>query len=251
MSRGEGSLAPLRVLGAVATPLVREGLRIAIGQASGLVWLGATANVHAVRGSLGQLRPQVVLLDNALDPRGELIRSLGAADPTVTVVALLDDRAVVDEYVRIAKAAGAHGVVAASATPARLAAAIRNAHHSRWFVDPELVKIRIDVRPPVPVPAATALSERQRQVLDMIADGMSSVTIAERLMVSPETVRSHIKLLLRRLGAKDRAHAVSRAYQLGVLAAPDGRLADSTPWRSCQRRPSRQSPGCGAAAPRQ
>lgn len=223
----------LRVLAVEATPLVREGLRIAIGQATGLGWLGATASAQAVRASLPRLRPHVVLLDSTLDPRGEFIRDLVAADTALTVVALLGDRQPVVEYLRTAQQAGAHGLVARAATPANLAAAILRAHSTRWFVDPGLARPAPRALPAPTAPVerieqrveptvSVALSGRQRQILDMIADGMSSVTIAEKLVVSPETVRTHIKQLLRRLGAKDRAHAVARAYQLGVLAAPNG-----------------------------
>ena len=223
MTRAVTCPATLRVLAAEATPLVREGLRIAIGQATGLGWLGATASAHGVRDSLPRLRPDVLLLDSTLDPHGGLIRTLVEANPRLTVVAMLGDRQPADQYLRTARLAGAHGLVARAATPAGLAAAILRAHSTRWFVDPDLDRPAQRPAPVKPVPALEhPLSGRQLQILTMIADGMSSVTIAERLVVSPETVRTHIKQLLRRLEAKDRAHAVARAYQLGVLDAPTG-----------------------------
>jgi DNA-binding NarL/FixJ family response regulator len=63
------------------------------------------------------------------------------------------------------------------------------------------------------------LSPRQREVLELLAAGMTSAAIAERLVVSVETVRTHVKGLLRRLGAKDRTHAISLAYQRGLLSS--------------------------------
>ncbi|HWC82842.1 MAG TPA: response regulator transcription factor [Pseudonocardiaceae bacterium] len=218
MMRAPAAPNSLPVLAVQATPLIRDGLRIAIGKTTGLTWTGCTADVHAVRASLPRLRPRVVLLDSALDPDGSLIRELTKADSTLTVVVLLDDRQSVAGYARIAKMAGARGVVAATATPANLVAAILSAHRSPWFVDPDLVRVPKFERPFVSsTPGTVALSERQRQILGMIMDGMGSAAIAERLVVSPETVRSHVRLLLRRLGARDRAHAVARAYQLGVV----------------------------------
>lgn len=224
----------LRVLAVEATPLVCEGLRSVIEHTAGMRWLGATASPRAVRAGLPQLHPDVVILDSALDPRGDVIRELVGADPALTVVALLDDQQRTAGYLHAARVAGAHGLLRRGTAPAGLVAAIIRAHNSRRFVDPGLVPVNGATPAPRPRPASgpqTVLSVRQRQILDMIAAGMSSPAIAEKLVVSPETVRTHIKQLLRRLDARDRAHAVARAYQLGVLPAPgwqsgNGRRAD-------------------------
>jgi DNA-binding NarL/FixJ family response regulator len=214
-----GPTATLRVLAVEATPLVREGLRKVIEQAAGLRWLGATGSPHAVRGGLPRLHPNVVVLDSALDPRGGLIHDLVTANAELTVVALLNDHHRTATYLRIAQSAGAHGLVRRSTAPETLVAAILRAHYTRWFVDPDLVPVPGTPPEHRPIDSTdTLLSARQRQVLDLIAAGLNSQGIAEKLVVSPETVRTHIKQLLRRLEARDRAHAVSRAYQLGVLS---------------------------------
>lgn len=225
MSADPRSSATLRVVALEATPLVREGLRLVIQQAGGLVWLGATGSPHAVRGGLPRLRPDVAILDSALDPRAGLIRDLADADPTLTVVALLNDPQRTADYMRTARVAGAHGLVRRGTAPANLVAAIVRARSTRWFVDPSLIPANgLPARPRPSGGPNDLLSVRQRQVLDMIAGGMSSPDIAAKLVVSQETVRTHTKQLLRRLGATGRAHAVARAYQLGLLA-PAGQHA--------------------------
>ncbi|MFC7616332.1 response regulator transcription factor [Actinokineospora soli] len=71
-------------------------------------------------------------------------------------------------------------------------------------------------------PADTGISDRQRSVLELIAMGHSNSAIADRLGVSTETIRTHVKALLVRLAARDRAHAVARGYQQGILLATPG-----------------------------
>lgn len=209
----------LRVVAVDATPLVRAGLRTVIEHAAGLHWLGAVEHPQTMLAALTKVRPHIVILDSAVDPLGTLIRDLIATAPAPTVVALFDEHHRSAAHLRTARVAGAHGMVRHDATPTRLVTAIRHAHATGRFVDPDLVPADEPRQRPASAPLLTS---RQREVLDMIAEGMSEGAIAARLVVSQDTVRSHIKHLRQRLGAKDRAHAVARGYHLGVLPAPVG-----------------------------
>jgi DNA-binding NarL/FixJ family response regulator len=188
-------------------PLVREGLRDVLRRA-GLRWVGATSTPQVPQ----DVRVDVVLVDSVLDPNAALIRTLVQGRSTPTVLALVDDVRPMADFPRVAKAAGAHGLVSLRAEPVALVTAILRAHHAR----------RSSARTPPPAPREAArppaaLSPRQLQVLTLIADGLTAPDIAESLAVGTETVRTHIKGLLQKLGAKDRTHAVSIAYRTGVL----------------------------------
>jgi DNA-binding NarL/FixJ family response regulator len=206
----------LRVVAIDETPLVRVGLRLVIEQQAGLHWLGATDSHTALRTGLPRLRPHVVLVDGAVDPDGCLVRDLIDGDSALTVVALLHDHQRSAASLRAIRLAGAHGLVRREAPPADLVRAIVAAHANRWFVDPGLAEPDNREREPV----EPLLTPRQQQILGMIANGMTESAITEQLVVSQDTVRSHIKHLRRRLGARDRAHAIARAYCLGVLPMP-------------------------------
>ncbi len=113
-------------------------------------------------------------------------------------------------------AAGVHGLVWHAAPPERILQAIRLARTDGRYLDPMLVPLVPQVRTPAPG-RARPLSNREDQVLRLIADGLSNQAIAERLSLSVETVRTHIKGLLRKLAARDRAHAVAIGFRLGLL----------------------------------
>ncbi|AHH98797.1 response regulator transcription factor [Kutzneria viridogrisea] len=206
----------LRVLAIDATPLVRVGLRIVIEQAAGLEWLGATDNPNELRRGLSTLLPHIVIVDGAVDPYGHLVRDLVGENPRLTVVALLHDHQRTDVWLRTVRDAGAHGVVRRDAAPSSLVTAVVSAYTTRRFIDPGL---RVAGHRG-PDNADTLLTPRQHEILRMIASGIREATIAEKLFVSPATVRTHIKQLRGRLGARDRAHAIARAFSLGLLPLP-------------------------------
>lgn len=208
---------PVRVAAVDAIPLVREGLRMVIDQAAGLHWLGATRNPQAMRDRVRELRPHVVIVDSAVDPRGELVRDLVAADAGIAVLTLFRDQHCTPASVRAAQSAGARGLLRWDTDPAALVAAIRSARTSRRFVDPGLAPLTSAPTQPEPAPDSQLLTARQSQVLTMIAEGLSERDIADTLLVSHDTVRTHIKQMRQRLGARDRAHAVARGYLLGLL----------------------------------
>ena len=114
------------------------------------------------------------------------------------------------------RANGAHGLVPHSAPPERIMAAIRRSRTDGQHLDPALADLVTGGLASMSV-AGRPLSRREDEVLRLIADGYSNQGIATALVVSIETVRTHIKSLLRKLSARDRAHAVSLGYRAGLL----------------------------------
>lgn len=203
------------------TPLVREGLTALINRTAGVRFLGS-AEAAAVGLRLCQrLRPDVVLVDAALDPRGQLAHILSGSGSAATgntrVVLLIDDAHRTPQYVGGALAAGVAGVLRRAAQPADLVRAIQAAHTEGRYVDPALAPM---LAAPTTRPQAQPrqpLSRRELQVLELIADGLENQAIADLLYVSVETVRTHVKSILRKLSSRDRTHAVAVAFRSGVL----------------------------------
>jgi DNA-binding CsgD family transcriptional regulator len=107
--------------------------------------------------------------------------------------------------------------------------AIRRTHLERRYLDPELAALATGLGLRHTVTARQPLSRREYQVLQLISDGLENQAIAKSLFVSVETIRTHVKSILRKLHARDRAHAVAVAFRLGVLVAHRETPANDVP----------------------
>jgi DNA-binding NarL/FixJ family response regulator len=206
----------LRVLVVDALPLAGFGLRALVDSTAGLAWCGAVNNIEAALSVAARLRPHVVLIDSCLDPEASGAHRLLGPDRVSTVIGLVhNDKPGAARYMRAARSAGVAGLVARSSAPGVIVAAVRAAHSGRPFFDPELATLQsagvVEAEHRMP------LSDRQQQILRLIAQGRRNGDIADTLFVSVETVRTHVKEILRRLSAHDRAHAVARGYEAGLL----------------------------------
>ncbi|ANZ42765.1 transcriptional regulator [Lentzea guizhouensis] len=190
-------------------PLYREGLSSLVRRTTGLRWLGATGHRHAAVRLLEHLRPDVLLIDSMLDPVGRLTRALVERDRGLVVIGLVRDAHTHANYVTTALEAGVRGVVPRSAEPEQVVRVIAESLRTRGYVHPDL---RCTERP--------TLTRREYEVLTLISDGLENQEVAEQLTVSVETVRTHVKGILRKLSARDRTHAVSLAYRSGLLLSP-------------------------------
>ena len=173
-----------------------------------------------------RFRPNVVLVDSALDPRNQLSRTLIGSDVELAVVLLVGDAHRTTQYVGNGIAAGVHGLLPRSVEPMQLVDAVRTVYDGRSYVDPTLAQVVSAPGNRAPVhngDGQRALSRREFQVLHLISDGLENQAIAKILFVSVETVRTHVKSILRKLAARDRTHAVAVAFRSGVLTADDGR----------------------------
>lgn len=210
---------PTGVLAIDPIPLYREGLAALAERSPGIRLLGLTANMHSAVTLCERLRPDVVLVDSVLDPRCHLAQLLTGSDDSYNVLSVVREPLRSPRYVATALAAGVHGLVLRSAEPAQLVEAIRRTHLERRYLDPELAALATGLGVRHTMTARQPLSRREYQVLQLISDGLENQAIAKSLFVSVETVRTHVKSILRKLHARDRAHAVAVAFRLGVLVA--------------------------------
>ncbi|WP_433408686.1 response regulator transcription factor [Saccharomonospora azurea] len=209
----------LTVAAVDSVPVYREGLGAVIGRNPGLRWGGHAASHHAGIQLCEQLRPDLMLIDSALDPHAHLVRLLVEAHPMLVVTLLVDAAHRTTAYLATILEAGAHGALPRTVDPRRLTEGIRRTYVERHYTDPALAALvprqrtgeSSTARQPMP------LSRREYQVLQLIAEGMENSAVADTLFLSVETVRTHVKSILRKLSARDRTHAVTKAFRSGLL----------------------------------
>ena len=197
-------------------PLIREGLSALVHRTPGLRWIGGAENPSVGVRLCERLRPDVVVVDAALDPRGQLGRLLAGQHG---VVLMVDDPHLTTQYVANAITGGVHGVIRRTAQPPQLVQAIQSVHNDGRYMDATLAA---NLTAPVtrhraPNGLRQPLSQREHEVLRLIADGLENQAIANVLFVSVETIRTHVKSILRKLSSRDRTHAVAIAFRSGVL----------------------------------
>lgn len=209
----------IRILLADDHAVLRAGLRALLAAQSDLEVVGeATDGAEAIRQTQA-LRPDVVVMDigmpgvSGIDATARIKRDL----PTVKVLILSmhDDRG----YLRQVLRAGASGYVLKKAADTELLAAIRAAARGDIFLDPALAKALVEevVEPRSAVGETPALSDREREVLRLIAHGHTNQEVADRLCISVKSVETYKARLMEKLGLKGRAELVRYALQHGLL----------------------------------
>ena len=216
---------PIRVAIADDQPLVRMGLRALIEAEDDLELAGEAEDGAAIIALTARLRPDVVLMDIRM-PGTDGLQALRAitADPALAAV-----RVVVlttfelDEYVFEALSSGASGFLIKDSDPAEFLRAIRLAATGGSLLSPSVTTRVISAfaggagRRRRPHPRLGELTEREREVLALVGEGLNNDEIAERLVVSPATSRTHVSRAMIKLGARDRAQLVVIAYQAGLV----------------------------------
>ncbi len=221
----------IRVVLADDQALLRKGFRMILEAEADMEIVGEAADgADAVR--LAQLyHPDVVLMDvrmPVLDGIGAT-RSITESDTQGTTRVLILTTFDLDEYAFSALRAGASGFLLKDVPPAELAAAIRTVARGDAVVSPRVTRRLLEeyaptfpdlaagAEPATENPALASLTEREREVLLCVAEGLSNAEIAERLYVSEATVKSHVGRLLAKLGLRDRVQAVVFAFQSGLV----------------------------------
>ncbi|WP_116100603.1 response regulator transcription factor [Amycolatopsis thermalba] len=207
-------------------PIYREGLSGLVQRTPGMHWAGQAINPHGALQLAEQIHPDVILVDSGLDPHGHLSKLLIAGDPALIVIALVREANRTPAFLHDAIAAGVHAAIPRSAESRRLVEGIRRAYLDRRYVDPSLATLVSAARQSASAGAVRRaqmpLSRREYQVLQLVAEGLENAGIAKVLYLSVETVRTHVKSILRKLSARDRTHAVTIAFRAGILVAqPD------------------------------
>jgi DNA-binding NarL/FixJ family response regulator len=210
----------IRVLIADDHILFRDGLRALLDSAPDLEFVGEATNGDEVIRLAASLQPDIVLMDIQMPgPNGiEATRQVVNASPHVkiVIVTMFED----DRSVFAAMRAGARGYILKGAKHHEMLRAIRAVANGEAIFSPgiatRLVQYFDSVRPTAPPRLFPELSEREREVLDLIARGLKNADIAERLVLSPKTVRNHVTNILSKLHAADRAEAIVRARLAGL-----------------------------------
>lgn len=204
-------------------PLFRDGLATLIERTPWARMVAHSASQQGCLVMIDQLHPDVVLLASGLAPHCQFIHTLTTGGDAPRVVVVVGDADRNPRYVAGAMAAGAYGAVTRNADPHRFADAIRSVWHSHRYLDPALRSMVTTAEPSAAAgergthPLRTPLSRREFQVMQLIAEGMENAAIAKVLFLSVETVRTHVKSILRKLSARDRTHAVTIAFRSGLL----------------------------------
>ena len=204
--------------------MVRTGFRLILSSEDGIEVVGeAGTGVDAVA-KARTLRPDVVLMDirmPELDGLAATEQIMAMTEPPRVVVLTTFD---LNEYVYRALRAGASGFLLKDAPSSRLVGAVRAAAAGDELIEPSITRRLVEAfadaeaQPPAELPAVLgSLTERELDVLRLLARGLSNGEVAEELVVAETTVKTHVARILAKLGVRDRVQAVVVAYESGFV----------------------------------
>ncbi|QUH00217.1 response regulator transcription factor [Saccharopolyspora erythraea] len=200
-------------------PLIRTGLRAVIDAEDDLRVVGDAADGAEVLPLVRRLRPDVVLMDVRM-PAVDGIRATTAvldavADPPAIIVITTFEH---DDHVYDALRAGATGFLLKRSRPEEIVQAIRIAAQGESLLFPAAIRRLVAWQAPGARRPAPALTEREAEVLRLMAKGLSNTEIAAELFIGIQTVKTHVGNVLAKLGARDRTQAVVFAYESGFVS---------------------------------
>ncbi len=201
--------------------LMLEALRVFVGAAGDMVVAGEAHDGQQAVAKALQLRPDVILMDmhmpgmDGADATGIIHEQL----PAATIIAV--SSFATDRYVVRALRKGASAYLVKDTPPAQLVEAIRRARRGEAVLSPQVLRhvvaqVREEPARRAPDTVSRNISEREREVIQLLATGNSNREIAERLHLSQATVKSHLARIMAKLGARDRVQLVIRAHEYGI-----------------------------------
>lgn len=212
--------SPMRVLIADDHPAFRDGLKLMLGTAEDIEVVGeATTGAEAVA-EAATLAPDAILMDLQMPELNgiEATRKITAANPEigVIVITMFED----DDSVFAAMRAGARGYLLKGAQREDILRAVRAIGSGEAIFGPSIAARLIDYFNSAPRTVFPELTDREREILDLIAAGKSNAAIAEHLFLSLKTVRNHVSNIFNKLQVADRAAAIAKARDAGLGAKP-------------------------------
>jgi DNA-binding NarL/FixJ family response regulator len=216
----------INVLVADDQAVVRAGLVALLTAAPGLTVVGEAGDGRAAVTQVVRTRPDVVLMDVRMPGQGGLAATRQILDsmpapPKILVLTTFD----LDEYVYEALRAGASGFLLKETEPERLLAAIHTVAAGDMLFAPtvtrRLIETYLHASPPGPAPA-DPLTAREREVVRLVATGLSNGEIADRLVISEGTVKTHVNRAMTKLDLTSRAQVVVHAYEHGLITPGRG-----------------------------
>jgi DNA-binding NarL/FixJ family response regulator len=216
----------IRVLVADDQPLVRSGFRMVLENRPDLELVGEAADGAEAISLARDLHPDVILMDvrmpnlDGVEATRRLVES--GTNARILVLTTFD----LDEYVYAAVRAGASGFLLKDVQPEELVDAIRVVAAGNSLFAPAATERLVARFAQQPAPAAARsldeLTDREREILRLLATGLSNAELAERLFVSETTVKTHVSAILRKLRVRDRVQAVIAAYDAGLVQPGGG-----------------------------
>jgi DNA-binding NarL/FixJ family response regulator len=215
----------IRVVVADDQPLVRTGFATIVAHTNDLELIGEAGNGDEAVALARSQRPDVVLMDvrmpivDGIEATRRITSDPACAGVRVVILTTFD----LDEYVYGALRAGASGFLLKDVAPEELLAAVRVVARGDALLAPSVTRRLIERFADLPAERRTdarllaTLTEREREVLGLVAQGLSNAEIAARIFVSPATAKTHVGRVLTKLGVHDRAQLVMLAYETGLV----------------------------------
>jgi DNA-binding NarL/FixJ family response regulator len=211
----------IRVLVVDDQPLVRSGFRMVLEEREDIELAGEAADGAEAVALARELDPDVILMDVRMPNLDGVEATRRLVDANVRARILVLTTFDLDEYVYAAIKAGASGFLLKDVEPVELVDAIRVVAAGNSLFGPaatERLVSRFALQAPGSSTSLDALTDREREILRLLATGLSNAELAERLFLSETTVKTHVSSVLRKLGVRDRVQAVIAAYDAGLVS---------------------------------
>ena len=217
----------IRVFLADDQAVVRGGLRMILESHEGITVVGEAEDGREALRQVPTLDPDVVLMDIRMPLLDGIEATRRLCDMGARARVLVLTTYGLDEYVYEALKAGAAGFLLKTESPQRLIEAVQVVAGGEALLAPEITRRLIarfvaGARPNTSPPALEQLTDREREVLALVARGLSNAEISSQLFVSPGTVKTHVARILSKLDLRDRVQAVVFAYECGLIQPGQG-----------------------------
>jgi two-component system, NarL family, nitrate/nitrite response regulator NarL len=204
---------PVRVLVIGEDPLARSGLELLLRGREEIASIGEAAGLDELEEAIRAHDPDVIVWDAGLTSEPTVERAREVVGHGVPTIVLADRAAQAPELI----GAGVRGLLLRDVDPEQLAAAIRSAAAGLVVIDAAIAPSALRRVSSSSEALVEPLTPRERQVLQLLSEGLSNQAIAERLRISEHTAKFHVNAILGKLGAANRAEAVAQGVRLGLV----------------------------------